>query len=267
MEMVSASLDYLKRIYRFRYFWLNLVWYDLRSRYRNSFLGIGWSLARPLALTIVFCMVFRKVFGLNIAEYAPFLLIGMSVWQVLLETVVHGCMCFMIGAPYIKQQQLPLAIFPLRNTLGACFHCLIAVALSILATWYFRGINWPIVLLGILPGLLLLFLLGVSLATLSGIMHTHFRDTQNLLEISVQILFYLTPVIYPLDKISHRGRLTLLIEYNPFSAVIEMIRTPILYGTLPTLSTVQTALVFVTVMVALASLALRKLERNLVFWV
>lgn len=264
----SAGLDYLQRIWKYRFFWSSLIRNDLRTRYRRSFLGIGWSLARPLALTVVFCVVFGKLFDIKTTEYAPFLLVGMTLWQLIIESTLQGCTCFIIGAPYIKQQQLPLAIFPMRCVLGGGTHCLLALGLAIAIAWYFNpSLNLLMAVLGSIPGLLIMFLFCIFLAILCGVLHTHFPDTQNLLEIVLQILFYLTPVLYPPQALVNRGRLSWLVDWNPLTSVLDLIRSPILLGSLPTMKQFQMALLLLLATGALAAVCLRKLERNLVFWV
>ncbi len=64
-------LAYLTNIWRIRHFWLALVRNDLRSRYRRSLFGLGWSLLQPMAMTIVLCVVFAQVFGWAIATTPP----------------------------------------------------------------------------------------------------------------------------------------------------------------------------------------------------
>ena len=68
---------YFRAIWRCRYFWMSLVKMDLRTRYRRSVLGIGWSLLNPIAMTAIFCVVFSKVFGGDdIGGYGAYLLAG-----------------------------------------------------------------------------------------------------------------------------------------------------------------------------------------------
>ena len=82
MEATAApSIDYFRRIWKLRWFWYSLVENDLQARYRHSFLGIGWSLARPLGLTLIFCLVFSTVLHVRIDTYAPYGLVGLTLWQ------------------------------------------------------------------------------------------------------------------------------------------------------------------------------------------
>jgi lipopolysaccharide transport system permease protein len=258
---------YLQQIWKLRYFWFSLVQNDLNTRYRRSFLGIGWSLLRPLAMTTILCVVFGKLFNLDPRDYAPYLLVGMTTWQFITESLNQGCYSFSQGSAYIRQQQLPLAIFPLRTVLGASFHSLLAFGIALVVTWVFRGTLNPIALLNLIPGFLLLFLLGWFMAILSGIFFTHFPDTNHLLEILLQMLFYVTPILYRPENIENRGRFQLAFRCNPFTSILGLIRAPILEGTAPELEHIVVSLAFVSVVGVVAILALRKLEKNLIFWI
>jgi lipopolysaccharide transport system permease protein len=269
--MESASerhFDYFGRMWKLRYFLFSLVGNDLRSRYRRSFLGIGWSLVRPLSMTLILCLVFQKMFPGSIQEYAPFVLIGMTTWQFLTETILGGCQCFTRGgSAYIRQQPVPLALFPLRTVLGCSFHSLVAFGVGLAVTWCFKGFGNPVPLLFLIPSMALFFLLGWFMAILAGIAQVHFPDTSHLLEISFQFLFYLTPIVYPPEYLHTRSRLAWIIRCNPFTYLLDLVRQPVVYNQLPSLQSIQVALVFISLMGLLAYTALKKTERTLVFWI
>lgn len=268
MEATAAfSLHYFRRIWMLRYFWLSLVQNDLHTRYRRSFLGIGWSLARPIGMTAVFCLIFGNLFGIPISEYAPFVLVGLTCWQFLTESIMAGCRTFHSGAAYIRQQRVPLAIFPLRTALGAAFHTGIALTLGLLVTWYFKGFGNLPVIWTIIPSLMLMFVLGWCLAIVAGLANTHFPDTSHILELVLQFMFYLTPIIYRPHNLLTHSRFSWVVDCNPLWSVLELVRQPVLYAQLPPLFNVQVALLFVGGMIVLAVVCLRKLERTLVFWV
>jgi len=267
MEATAPSLDYFRRIWALRYFWLSLVQSDLHARYRRSLLGVGWSLARPIGMTAVFCIVFGTLLDVPMGEYAPYVLLGLTSWQFLSETIMIGCRTFTTGAAYIRQQRVPLAIFPLRTTLGAAFHFGVALLLGLSATWYFNGFGNVGALWTLLPSLMLLFVLGWSVAILAGLANTHFPDTCHILELVMQFLFYLTPVIYRPGNLMAGSRFAWVVDCNPLWSVLELIRQPVLYGVPPPLYNVQIALVFVTTTTILALFFLKRLERTLVFWI
>src|SRR5579884_2642686 len=189
---------YLRDIWKCRYFWLSLVRIDLRTRYRGSVLGMGWSLLHPACMTVILTVVFRQLFNQPIGEFAPFLMAGLAFWSFLGAVTVGGCHCFFNGQAYIRQFPAPMSIYPLRTVLGAMFHFCLAMALVILlaAVLPDRRPLDPVALLALLPAMLLLIVFGWSLALLFGLATVRFRDTHHLTEIALQGLFYLTPIFY-----------------------------------------------------------------------
>ncbi len=138
---------YVADMWRLRHFWMGLVRSDLRNRYRRSLLGLGWSLLQPVAMTIVLCTVFAGVlFGASAREYAPFVLSGLTFWSFVSVTAITGCQCFFQGESYIRQHRAPLAIYPLRTTLGTAYHFVVGLAVVVVAAGLFTGFKHPAVL-------------------------------------------------------------------------------------------------------------------------
>src|SRR5207253_9282547 len=163
---------YLRAIWQCRYFWLSLVRMDLRTRYRRSVLGLGWSLMHPICMTAILCVVFHKLLNIDIFDYAPHLLGGMAVWNYIVSSSSQGCIAFFQGEPYIRQCPLPLAIFPLRAVLGATFHMLIQLGVVILFVAILGMLGQREVhympLLHLIPSTLMLFVFCWSLSIIAG---------------------------------------------------------------------------------------------------
>jgi ABC-type polysaccharide/polyol phosphate export permease len=237
---------------------------DLRTRYRGSVLGIGWSLLQPAAMTAIFCIVFTQIFPTtNFRTYAPMLMVGLACWNFVLNVTLQGCACFYQAEPYIRQYPAPLAIYPLRTALGGAFHFLVALGLGMLLSWALNGVSNPLVLLSLLPGLVLLVLFGWSLSVLAGLATVHFPDTKHLSEVTFQMIFYVTPIIYPPSMVS--GRLGVVMSCNPLSFFLDLFREPIILGQLPPLTSFLGACLTVAVAAGGAAYALRSLERRFIF--
>lgn len=262
MHAAPRSLaGYLQEMWRCRYFWLSLVRNDLQNRYRRSVLGVGWSLLHPLALTTVVCVVFHTVLDQDIRTYAPFLLAGIATWSFLSSCLLAGCNCFVQGEAYIRQHPAPLAIYPLRVTLAASFHWLISLSVVGLLAAAFRepAPGAALALLAVVP---LVGVAGWSLATLGGLAHTRFRDSQHLAEVAMQLLFYATPVIYPRAMLAD-NRLGWLFRYNPLALFLELVRLPLVDGHWPAAATWQAAFAFTAALFLTAVAALARSERRL----
>src|SRR5262245_5400783 len=96
-------LSYLGAVWRCRYFWMTLVKMDLRTRYRRSVLGLGWSLLHPVALTIVICTMFATIMKMDWRDYGPYLLVGLAYWNCVVTATSMGCQSLLMGESYIRQ--------------------------------------------------------------------------------------------------------------------------------------------------------------------
>jgi ABC-type polysaccharide/polyol phosphate export permease len=255
---------YLAAVWGYRHFWLALVGMDLRTRYRRSVLGIGWSLLHPVCMTAVLCVVFQHVFGHgNIRQYAPMLLAGLAFWNYFLAVTVHSCLCFYHGEAYIRQCPTPLAIYPLRAALGGAVHFMLALGVVIVAAWIFNGFGNLIALVSLVPTLLILLVFGWSMATLMGFANVFFNDTQHIAEVVCQILFYATPIIYTAEFTG--PRMSWAMKANPLASFVQLIREPILQGRMPNSLTFASAGVTTIIVFLLALLTLNRCQERLIF--
>jgi ABC-type polysaccharide/polyol phosphate export permease len=261
--MGTAIASYFAEMWSYRHFWVQLVQNDLRKRYRRSLLGVGWSLLQPLAMTAVLALVYTRVLNISFLEFAPVLLSGLAFWTLFHSSCVQGCGCFLSAEAFIRQQPLPTLIFPLRVVLTSGFHFLISFSVALAFVIVSQGRVSP-ALLTLLPTLLILFLFAWSMATLCAYSHVYFPDTQHLMEVGLQILFYLTPIIYPRSVLEKNG-LWFLLEFNPLALFLQLLRDPLLDGSMPSLLAYAKVLVFVLPCVGLACLTVSRLERRLIF--
>ena len=256
---------YMNELWRLRHFWMALVRNDLRNRYRRSVLGLGWSLLQPIAMTAVLCTVFAGVFGASLNKYAPYVLSGLTFWGFMTAAASIGCQCFFQSESYIRQHRAPLAMYPLRTTLGAGYHFLIGTCVVMIAVGIFSGLKNPWVLASLVPSCFLLFVFAWSLAICTGTLNVLFHDTQHLLEIVLQILFYVTPIMYRPEMLVERN-LGWAVRFNPFAILLDLVRQPLLNGSLPSIATVEASLLIASGTVVVAALLLRWCEQRLIFF-
>jgi lipopolysaccharide transport system permease protein len=255
---------YVSAVWRCRYFWLSMVQLDLRGRYARARLGLGWSVLQPLAMSAILCAAFHGIFKVEVAEFMPYVLAGMAVWNFILGTTSSGCKCFLQARTYIYQHPAPMAIYPLRTVLGFGFHLLLALGVVLLVTGWLRGFSNPAALLSLIPGLGVLVVLGWSLATLAGLSFVYFRDTQYLLELGFQGLFYLTPIMYDPEKLDS-PTLAHVMRYHPLVPCLRLLREPLLNGRVPSPATFAAASLTALVAAVVAVWMLRRLENALIY--
>ncbi|MFQ3650724.1 MAG: ABC transporter permease, partial [Gemmataceae bacterium] len=259
--MGRAIHEYFAELWSYRHFWTQLVRSDLQKRYRRSLLGVGWSLLQPLAMTCVLTMVYTRVLQVEFSQFAPLLLSGLAFWGLIHAACVQGCGCFLLGEAFLRQQPIPSVIFPLRVVLTSGFHFLIAFSIAILFVIITQG-RISLTLLSLLPTLSLLFIFAWSLAILCAFSHVYFPDTQHLMEVGLQVLFYLTPIIYPRTLLEQNG-MWYVLEFNPLALFLHLLREPLLDGAVPSLLAYAKVLLFVLPVGALAATVVARLERRL----
>jgi ABC-type polysaccharide/polyol phosphate export permease len=256
---------YLTEVWRSRFFWLSLVKMDLQLRYRRSMLGIGWSLLHPLASTLVLCVAFHEIFHTSVREYVPFLMAGLAWWGYVSGVTIQGCQCFVDAESYIRQHSIPMAVYPLRNALGSMIHLTIALTVVVLMVWCFRGFA-NLATLFVLPlSLTLLLLFGWAVSVLAGYINAAFRDIQHLTNIGFQVLFYLTPVIYPPDALA-QTRLGQLVGYNPLVPFLAIVREPLLEARVPAWETFGAAVLTTLAFTLAATLLLKRLQKRVILY-
>ncbi len=256
---------YASHVWRIRHFWLSLVRMDLRTRYRRSVLGLGWSLLQPLAMTAVLCLVFSQILqNAQVSNYVPHLLTGLVCWNFMIGCALQGCQSFFLGEPYIRQCPLPLAVYPLRTTIGAFFHFTMAIMVLTVIVGIMRGAAAPAAYFSLFPSMLVLFVFGWSLAVLAGTSNVFFQDTQHLAEVGFQILFYLTPIIYRMSDVASHPSAWLL-NFNPLVPFMQLIRAPLLDGAPPPVATFGWAIGMTAVAASLAATVLHKMQAKLIF--
>jgi ABC-type polysaccharide/polyol phosphate export permease len=249
-----------------RYFWLSLVHIDLRSRYRRSILGVGWSLIRPLMFTLILCLVFHRLFRRgDVWTYAPYVLSGLTFWDFLTTATKQGCQCFFQGESYIRQHPSPLAIFPLRTALTEAFHFSVGLCVLMAFSVYLNGPSVVLAWWSLVPAFVCLFLIGWSLATLAGMMNVFFQDTQHLCDVGFQILFYASPIIYYTGDLG-TGRLGWTLTYcNPVVPFLELVREPLLYGRVASSGSFLAAVLITMTLTTSAAWCCARLQRRIIF--
>jgi lipopolysaccharide transport system permease protein len=253
-------------IWQLRFFCVALAQHDLKERYRRSILGIAWSLLKPAAMTFILTAIFSNVFNVSVLEYGPFLFLGIVTWQFLSESITQGCSAFRLGATHLRLRPVPMAIFPLRVALSAGTHALIALIGVAFFLGGMQGWPAPLALLSLLLALAILLVAAWSLACIAAILHTIFSDTQQIAEISLQALFYATPIIYTPESLRESGWLSWIVQCNPFAALLELVRQPLLHGAPPSGTALVVSLMFAMMLATIACLGLRSVERRLVLW-
>lgn len=208
-----------------------LGWLDVRHRYKRSRLGAFWLTISMGVMIGTMGIVFSKIFHSSIAQFLPFLSIGMILWGFITATVNDACAGFVSAHYIIKQLPLPLfshiARIMWRNIL-IFGHNLVIFPLVLLCVH--APIHW--IALITIPGFLLLTINLTWIALALAILCARYRDLIPIVSSVLQIVFYVTPIMWMPNTLSARAG-AYLIDYNPLYHVLSIVREPLL-GQLPT---------------------------------
>jgi lipopolysaccharide transport system permease protein len=219
----------------------------------------------PLVLTLMMTLIFGSLFKTQISEYAPYVLSGLIVWDFIVSCVVGGCGSILVSEAYIKQFRHPIAIYPLKTTIVNISTFLIAF-LSLLV-WLILS-NPQHVMLGLLSlplSILCLVLLGFPLTIFTSFTHIKYRDFAQVIGLVMQLAWYLSPVFFKREMFSS-PKLGMLIQFNPISHVLDLIREPFLYGRWPSLTNYAVVLGTALCFYIIAYIRIRREESSLIFY-
>ena len=219
-----------------------LIWQftlrEVQGRYRGSYLGILWTLITPLMRLIVYTFVFSVIFKRGWAgsepesfmDFALILFSGMVPFGVFSECVLRAPSLIISNRTYVKKVVFPLEILPVSAVGSALVHSLTSLGIVLAGLLISSGkLHWTLLYLPLVYLPLTAFTLGVSwlLASLG----VFIRDIGNFVGVVVQLLFFLTPILYPVSAAPKAVRP--LLRLNPLSTIVEDFRGAVVWGMTP----------------------------------
>ncbi len=237
---VSIGQQVTRRIKKIGYFSSNRNWEnyrdiflvllqkELKVRYNNKALGYIWSIANPLANAIVYFIAFKLFMRISVEDYPLVLLSGVFPWQWLSNAVGSAPNIFVGNASIIKKVSFPRNILLLCMVANHMIHYVISIPVILLFLLFYHRFPTYAWLYGIPILLVSHFFLAYGISLILASLNLFFRDLERLTGIVLNFVFYLTPILYPLEVIPHRVQK--LAIYNPATPIIISWRELFLYG-------------------------------------
>ena len=177
----------------------NLVRKELKVKYKDSFLGFLWSLARPLFLLMIYWLIFGKFLQAGIPDFAFYLFSGLVAWDFFSSTLGAATTSIVANAGLMKKVYFPREILPLAAVGAGLVHFALqmAVLFGVLLVFGYDFWGSNLLLLPVAFTALVLFATGMGLLLAAA--NVYLRDVQHLLEVFLLLWFWLTPVVYPVS--------------------------------------------------------------------
>jgi len=215
---------------RFRYLLILMVKRDFITRYRRSVLGVLWSLLNPLLTMLVLTMVFSMLFRFEIPFFAVYLLSGQIFFNFFSESTSQAMNSITGSAGVIKKIYVPKYIFPVSKVVSSLVNLFFAfIAFLIVVTVTGAPFHWTLILFPIPVLYTFMFSLGVGMLLSS--VAVFFKDMTHLWGIVTTMLFFLTPIMYPVEILP--DRVFQFIHLNPMFHYISYFRSLALDGVIP----------------------------------
>ena len=198
---------------------LTLAQKEVKVRYKNHVLGYLWSIANPLAAAVVYYFALQIVFKSSIPDYPLFLIVGLFAWQWFSNGLIGACDVFVANGRLIKKSLFPRSVLPIALCLQDAFHFFMSIPIILLFMYFYEvpfGLNMIFGILLLMPAQFIL-LLGFGLAVSS--INLFFRDMGRIVAILLNVMMYLSPVIYPIDKVP--PPFDWWMKFNPATPLIE----------------------------------------------
>jgi len=240
-----------------------LVVRELKVRYKRSVFGLLWTMLNPLLLMTVYTVVFATIMRSPQRNFAIFLLSGLLPWLFFSTAVLQGLTSILTNQELIRKVRLPQAVFPLSVVGSNLVNFALSLVPLLLLMAVLRQPFTPALLF--LPvGMLILTVFTSGVTLLFSTFTVFFRDVRHLTEVLLQMLLYLSPVLYDLPMLGDRGEgwfraFRLFLRLNPISYLLPLIRDPVYYGRLPSLTTVGVASLESVMVAALAFMVFHRL--------
>ncbi len=226
-----------KIIYTNRELLWQLIKRNIAGRYKGSALGLLWSFVQPLLMLCVYTFVFSVVFtvkwGVEMTSRSAFAIImfcGIALYTIFSESIMASSCLILNNQNYVKKVIFPLEILTVAQVvsnflLGTAWFLLLFLGV----VFIYGTVSWTMLLLPLLLLPLFLYTLGISFLVTS--LSVYIRDTQYILGVILQILFFMTPIFYPITAVPEQFRIYL--QLNPLTVMIEEVRKIFIFGQLP----------------------------------
>lgn len=229
-------LTFLKSVWAYRGFILGSVQREFQLKYRTSMLGAAWTVINPLAMIVVYTVIFSQVMRAKLPgtsgslDYSIYLCSGVLTWGFFAEIVGRSQTVFLEHAALLKKINFPRICLPIITVLNAVLN--FSIIFGIFSVFLLVSGNFPgWSYLALVPLFLILIAFSTGLGITLGVLNVFFRDVGHLFGVIMQFWFWFTPVIYPVSILPDFARRALL--FNPMAPIIAASHQILLYGKMP----------------------------------
>jgi ABC-2 type transport system permease protein len=229
MTVAPLKLAFLD-CYRYREVLLNLFSRELKLKYKRTFLGYFWSLLNPILNLTILSVVFSHFVGRGMKDYTLYLFSGLIAWTFFQSSLVASSTALLENENFIKKIYLPKIIFPLSKILLRALDFLLSFfALTLIGLFLHMPFHATVLLVPLATVLLFIFTFGFSMMV--SVATVYFRDVIYLSTVFLQLLYFVTPVLYPEGALP--SNYLFYLQLNPLYWQVGLFQSLVYFGELP----------------------------------
>jgi len=241
---------------------LFLAWIEVKQRYRRSILGPFWITISTGIMVIAMGPLYGHLLKQPITSYFQYFSIGFILWMLISGSLISSCTCLIGAEGFIKQIKMPYSVYFIKNSISNVIVFIHNIVVIFIVLFFFPPntlLGIPLALIGILILIGNLFWMGAILS----IVCLRFRDAQQIVTSILQILFFVTPIMWNTSAFTNNP---IFVTWNPFFYLIEIVRGPLIGGS-PNLFYFQISLAFMTVGFASFLIIFAKFRAKIAYWI
>lgn len=198
-EFFLGTLSSYKDIWHHKELLGRLVGRELKARYKDSSLGIAWSLFRPLVQLLIYYFIIGQVLGTarSVPDFAVFVFIGLTMWTLYSEVLSRTTVSIMDNSGLVKKVYIPREVFPLSSVGSALVNFGIQSIVLIIGITFFSEFRWSASVFLAPLAVVTLLIFSSALGMLLSAVNVYMRDTQHFVEIYIAVFFWVSPIVYP----------------------------------------------------------------------
>ncbi|MEE6032453.1 ABC transporter permease [Avibacterium avium] len=257
----------INTIYHYRSFILSSIKNNVINRFIRSKLGGLWSILNPLSQVAIYALILSNILSTKLPgienkyAYSIYLMSGLLAWNLFNEIILKSLDMFINNGDLIKKMRFPKITIPLI-LLGESIFNNILLLIAIIFIFFILGHDFTYRIVYLIPFFLMLPIFSISIGIILGLFNVFIRDIGQIVPILLQVLFWFTPIAYPLSIIPEKYQY--LLDFNIVSYFTRSYQTILAYDKIPSVSYFLITFIFTVALLFLSLFIFKKANSEMV---
>ena len=254
----------IEKMKEYSFLFSELVKRDFKKKYKNTYLGMVWSLLSPLLTLLVMSLVFKNFFGRDVEHYTIYLFCGNIMFAYFSDSTSGGMGSLVANSSIFTKIKVPKFLFLLSRNVSS----LINFGLTFLVFWVFLiidGVTVTWAFLGLIIPILLLAIFNIGMGLILSALFVFFRDMQYLWSVFLQLLMYMSAIFYDIGGFP--DYVQTLFHLNPVFVYIKYFRLIVIDGTIPSLTLNLLAIGYALLAFAIGAVIYKRFNHKFLYFV